>query len=91
MSATFPITEARAQFGSLVRRTANARERITITDHGQAAAVFINPRELAELEERVLELEEQLALARYRVEKANGTFVGVPHDEVRRMLGLEGE
>ncbi|MGW1003338.1 type II toxin-antitoxin system Phd/YefM family antitoxin [Streptomyces sp. NPDC002520] len=91
MSATFPITEARAQFGSLVRRTAHARERITITDHGQAAAVFINPRELEELEERLLELEEQLALARYRAEKANGTFAGVPQEEVRRMLGLEGE
>ncbi|MFI8522472.1 type II toxin-antitoxin system Phd/YefM family antitoxin [Streptomyces sp. NPDC085481] len=91
MSDTFPITEARAQFGSLVRRTAHARERITITDHGQAAAVFINPRELDELESRVLELEEQLAVARYRAEKANGTFAGVPHDEVRAVLGLERE
>lgn len=91
MSAEFPITEARAQFGSLVRRTANARERITITDHGQPAAVFINPTELEELEERVLELEEQLAVVRYRAEKANGTFVGVPHEEVRRILGLERE
>ncbi|MER8045322.1 type II toxin-antitoxin system Phd/YefM family antitoxin [Streptomyces sp. NPDC094032] len=91
MSATFPITEARAQFGTLIRRTAHARERITITDHGQAAAVFINPTELDELEERVLELEEELAVARYRAEKANGTFVGIPQDEVRAMLGLERE
>ncbi|MEV0553100.1 MULTISPECIES: type II toxin-antitoxin system Phd/YefM family antitoxin [unclassified Streptomyces] len=90
-NAAFPITEARAQFGSLVRRTATDRERITITDHGRAAAVFINPRELAELEERVLELEEELALVRYRAEKANGTFVGVPHEEVRKLLGLEDE
>lgn len=89
MSETLGITEARARFGSLVRRTSNARERITITDHGQAAAIFINPQELDELEERVLELEEQLAVARYRAEKANGTFVGVPHEEVRKMLGLE--
>lgn len=91
MSETLPITEARARFGSLVRRTAHARERITITDHGQAAAVFINPNELVELEERVLELEEQLAVARYRAEKADGTFVGIPHAEVRAALGLEGE
>ncbi|MEI5099497.1 type II toxin-antitoxin system Phd/YefM family antitoxin [Streptomyces sp. PmtG] len=91
MSETLPITEARAKFGSLVRRTAHARERITITDHGQAAAVFINPAELAEMEERMLELEEQLAVARYRAEKADGTFVGVPHEEVRKLLGLERE
>ncbi|MYW69166.1 type II toxin-antitoxin system prevent-host-death family antitoxin [Streptomyces sp. SID8379] len=91
MSETLPITEARARFGSLVRRTAHARERITITDHGQAATVFINPRELAELEERVLELEEQLAVAQYRAEKAAGTFVGVPHEEVGKLLGLERE
>ncbi|WP_172385030.1 type II toxin-antitoxin system Phd/YefM family antitoxin [Streptomyces sp. MNP-20] len=91
MSETLPITEARARFGSLVRRTAHARERITITDHGQPAAVFINPAELAEMEERMLELEEQLAVARYRAEKADGTFVGVPHEEVRKMLGLERE
>ncbi|WP_128375884.1 type II toxin-antitoxin system Phd/YefM family antitoxin [Streptomyces cavernae] len=89
--ATFPLTEARAQFGSLVRRASHDRQRITITDHGRAAVVFINPRELAELEERVLELEEQLALARYRAEKANGTFAGVPHEEVRRLLGMEDE
>ncbi|MCX3063882.1 type II toxin-antitoxin system Phd/YefM family antitoxin [Streptomyces beihaiensis] len=88
MSETLPITEARARFGSLVRRTAHARERITITDHGQAAAVFINPTELAELEERVLELEEQLALANYRARQAAGTVVGVPQDEARRRLGL---
>ncbi|MEW2399864.1 type II toxin-antitoxin system Phd/YefM family antitoxin [Streptomyces sp. NPDC046862] len=91
MSAEYPITEARAQFGSLVRRASHDRERITITDHGRPAVVLMNPREVAELEERVLELEEQLALARYRVEKTNGTFVGVPHEEVRKMLGLEGE
>ncbi|MFL4904697.1 type II toxin-antitoxin system prevent-host-death family antitoxin [Streptomyces sp. MMS24-I2-30] len=90
MSATFSLAEAHARFESLVRRTANARERITITEHGRAAAVWINPGELAELEERVLELEEQLALARYRAKKASGTLVGVPHEEVRRMLGLEG-
>ncbi|GGS06299.1 hypothetical protein GCM10010252_51460 [Streptomyces aureoverticillatus] len=91
MSETLPITEARARFGTLVRRTAHARERITITDHGQPAAVFINPNELDELEERVLELEEQLAVARYRAEKADGTFVGIPHEEVRQLLGLERE
>ncbi|MGW0995510.1 type II toxin-antitoxin system Phd/YefM family antitoxin [Streptomyces sp. NPDC002523] len=88
MSATFPITEARAQFGSLVRRTAHARERITITDHGQAAAVFINPTELAELEARLEDLEDQLALARFRDRQARGETVAVPQDEALARLGL---
>ncbi|MFE6100220.1 type II toxin-antitoxin system prevent-host-death family antitoxin [Streptomyces laurentii] len=81
MSDTLPITEARAKFGSLVRRASHARERITITDHGQPAAVLINPQELADLEDA-------LALARYRARQAAGE-VGVPHDEVRARLGLE--
>lgn len=84
MSQTLPITEARARFGSLVRRASHARERITITDHGQAAAVLINPQELADLEDA-------LALAEYRAEKVAGTFTGVPHEEVRAQLGLERE
>lgn len=77
-----PITEARARFGSLVRRASHARERITITDHGQPAAVLINPQELADLEDA-------LALAEYRVRQAAGTTVGVPHEEVRARLRLE--
>ncbi|MET9516717.1 type II toxin-antitoxin system Phd/YefM family antitoxin [Streptomyces sp. NPDC002994] len=84
MNDTLPITEARARFGSLVRRTSHARERILITDHGQPAAVLINPQELADLEDA-------LALAEYRAEQAAGTFVGVPHEEVRARLGLGRE
>lgn len=84
MSDTLPITEARARFGSLVRRASHARERITITDHGQPAAVLINPQELADIEDA-------LAVAQYRERQAAGTVVGVPHDEVRALLGLERE
>ncbi|MEV3947057.1 MULTISPECIES: type II toxin-antitoxin system Phd/YefM family antitoxin [Streptomyces] len=80
MSDTLPITEARARFGSLVRRASNARERITITDHGQPAAILINPQELAEIED---------ALAQYRERETSGTLETVPHDEVRARLGLE--
>ncbi|MFF4846249.1 type II toxin-antitoxin system Phd/YefM family antitoxin [Streptomyces collinus] len=82
MSDTLPITEARAKFGSLVRRTSHARERITITDHGQPAAVLINPQELADLEDA-------LALARYRERQSASATVGVPHDDIRARLGLE--
>jgi prevent-host-death family protein len=39
------MTEARKQFGSTVRRAATARERTTITDHGQPAAVLVNAQE----------------------------------------------
>lgn len=81
MSETLPITEARARFGSLVRRASHARERITITDHGQPAAVLINPQELADLEDA-------LALALYRERQSAGKTDGVPHDDVRARLGL---
>ncbi|MCM2578285.1 type II toxin-antitoxin system Phd/YefM family antitoxin [Streptomyces meridianus] len=84
MSDTFPMTEARARFGSLVRRTAHARERITITDHGQPAAVLINPQELADIEDA-------LALAEYRARSESGRARTVGHEEVRERLGLGRE
>jgi prevent-host-death family protein len=82
MSDTLPIAEARARFGQLVRRASYKRERVTITDHGQPAAVLISAEEP--------DLEEALAVAEYELRKANGTAGPlVPHEEVRRMLGLE--
>ncbi|MEV2251162.1 type II toxin-antitoxin system prevent-host-death family antitoxin [Streptomyces sp. NPDC050147] len=56
MSETLPIIEAYARFDPLVRRTSNARERITITDQGRAVAIFINPAELAELDRTMARL-----------------------------------
>lgn len=84
MSDTYPMTEARARFGTLIRRTSHSRERITITDHGHAAAVLINPQELEDLEDA-------LAVAEYRAEVADGTARFIPHEEVRAQLGLERE
>jgi prevent-host-death family protein len=75
------MTEARKRFGLLVRQAATARQRTTITDHGQPAAVLVNAQELADLEEA-------LALAEYRVQQASGTFVSVPQAEARERLGL---
>jgi prevent-host-death family protein len=80
------MTEARKVFGSLVRRAASTRERVTITDHGQPAAVLVSALELAELEEA-------LALAEYRAGQAAGSAgfphdARVPHDQVRAALGL---
>ncbi len=77
------MTEARKQFGSLVRRAATARERVTITDHGQPAAVLVNAQELADLEE-------QLALARYRADQTAGTVHVVSQQQARTRLGLAG-
>ncbi|MET8751117.1 type II toxin-antitoxin system Phd/YefM family antitoxin [Streptomyces sp. NPDC004667] len=82
MSDTLPIAEARAKFGSLVRRASHARERITITDHGRPAAVLINPQELADLEDA-------LAPALYRERQSTGAAAAVPHDDARARLGLE--
>jgi prevent-host-death family protein len=82
MGDTLPITEARARLGSLVRRASHGRERITITDHGEPAAVLINPQELADLEDA-------LALAQYRARQAAGTTSTSAHEDVRSVLGLE--
>jgi prevent-host-death family protein len=81
MSDTLPITEARGQLGALVRRASARRERTTITDHGEAAAVIISAQELADLED-------QLAVALYQAAKATGQVQTVPHNEVRRRLGM---
>lgn len=83
MNDAFPLAEARAKFGSLVRRVAHSRERITITDHGQLVAVLIHPQELADLEDA-------LALALYRERQASNTATTpVAHSDVRARLGLE--
>ncbi|WUK34274.1 type II toxin-antitoxin system Phd/YefM family antitoxin [Streptomyces sp. NBC_00370] len=78
----FTMTDARAKLGTLVRRVAHSHERIAITDHGHVAAVLINAHDLEDLEDA-------RALAEYQAEKANGTLVTVPHEEVKRMLGIE--
>ena len=75
------MTEARKQFGSLVRRAASRRERTTITDHGHPAAVLVSAQELAELEEA-------LALAEYRSRQASGEHAALPQAAVRERLGL---
>jgi prevent-host-death family protein len=83
MSAIYPMARARAIFGSLVRRAAHNRERITITDHGHPAAVLISQQELTELEDAA-------ALAEYRARQATGTLEpAVSHHEVRRRLGID--
>ena len=76
------MTAVRPVIGALVRRAALARERVTITDHGQPAAVLISAEELADLEDA-------LALARLQLNRANGTNGElIPHEVVRRQVGM---
>ncbi|WP_326797665.1 type II toxin-antitoxin system Phd/YefM family antitoxin [Streptomyces sp. NBC_01808] len=80
MSLTHTVTEGRNRFGQLVRRASHSRERITITDHGQPAAVLINADELADLEEANAVLE-------YKLRRALGQTGGtVPAAEARRRV-----
>lgn len=81
---SYPMTEARAQFGTLIRRAAHSHDRIAITDHGHTAAILINPQEL-------MDLEDALAVAEYKAEVAAGTVELVPHEEVGKRLGLVSE
>ncbi|MBA4865369.1 type II toxin-antitoxin system Phd/YefM family antitoxin [Streptomyces sp. PSKA54] len=81
MSDAYSIKEARDCLDDLVRRATQHGDRIAITDQGRTLAVLISPQELEDLED-------ELAVAEYRLCKANGTFVGIPHEEVRARLGL---
>jgi prevent-host-death family protein len=84
MTDTYAMTEARANFGALVRRAAHSHDRIAITDHGHVAAILINPQDLEDLED-------SLAVAEYRRRVADGTAKFVTHAEAKRLLGLESE
>ncbi|MFD8967102.1 type II toxin-antitoxin system prevent-host-death family antitoxin [Streptomyces sp. NPDC059568] len=82
MNNTRTLAEAHADFDVLMSRVTRSRERIAITDQGLVAAVLINPLDLADLEDA-------LAVAEYQLSKERGTLKpAIPHDEVRRLLGL---
>jgi prevent-host-death family protein len=84
MTEQVSLSEARAQLNDLVHRAASSRARVTITYHGEPAAVLVNPQELADLDEA-------LALADHRAQQTAGTLRTVPHDQVRTRLGLPGQ
>lgn len=71
-----------APLPSLVRRTAWTRERGTITDHDEPAAVVISADELEDLED-------ELAIAQSLLREARGETTWVPHNEVKQRLGLD--
>ncbi|MEV0641113.1 type II toxin-antitoxin system Phd/YefM family antitoxin [Streptomyces sp. NPDC050619] len=75
------ISEARSQLDDLVRRVAHGGETIALTD-GNVTALLVSPQVLENLED-------SLAVADYQRRKAEGTLgEGIPHEEVRRRLGL---
>ncbi|QIQ03006.1 type II toxin-antitoxin system Phd/YefM family antitoxin [Streptomyces liangshanensis] len=78
---TYALTEARTNFGALVRRVALAHDRIVVTDRGHVSAVLVNPQDLADLED-------SLAIAEYRQSVADGTARFVTHQDLKRQLGL---
>jgi PHD/YefM family antitoxin component YafN of YafNO toxin-antitoxin module len=82
MAESIPLAAVVAPLQSLVRRAARNRERITITDQDEPAAIVISADELEDLEDA-------LAVAQARLREASGESQRIPHAEVRRRLGLE--
>jgi antitoxin (DNA-binding transcriptional repressor) of toxin-antitoxin stability system len=77
------ITAAGSCLEELVRRAADRGETIALTDHGHVAALLVSPRVIEDLEDT-------LAVTDHQRRKAEGTLEpGIPHKEVRRMLGLQ--
>jgi PHD/YefM family antitoxin component YafN of YafNO toxin-antitoxin module len=77
-----PIDEAGPQLDELVRRVAHSRETIALTDHGHVAALLVSPQVIEDLED-------SLAVSDHQRRKAEGTLgAGIPHEDVRRILGL---
>ncbi|MFF0964194.1 type II toxin-antitoxin system Phd/YefM family antitoxin [Streptomyces sp. NPDC003703] len=76
------LSEAASRLGDLVRRVADGRETIALTDHGQVAALLVSPRVIEELEDA-------LAVAGHRLRTAAGApGPGTPTAEADRRLGL---
>ncbi|MDT0609989.1 type II toxin-antitoxin system prevent-host-death family antitoxin [Streptomyces lancefieldiae] len=76
------ISESASRLEELVRRVADSRELIALTDEGRVTALLVAPQVIEDLEDSV-------AVAGYRRRKAEGTLTeGIPHAEVGRILGL---
>lgn len=58
--------EVRDHFSDVVDRVQREHDRVTVTRNGKAAAVIVNPDDLAELEETVSLLSDPEALAEIR-------------------------
>ena len=63
---TLSLRTAKDQLSALVDRVEGTHERVTITRHGQAAAVLVSPDDLAALEETIDVLSSRSAVKRLR-------------------------
>ena len=81
MAESIPLAAVVPPLQSLVRHAARNRERVTITDQDEPAAVVISADELEDLEDA-------LAVAQSRLREARGETTWVPHEEARRRLGF---
>ncbi|AXK36862.1 type II toxin-antitoxin system Phd/YefM family antitoxin [Streptomyces armeniacus] len=66
MNEAMGLAQARANLGDLCRKVATSGERTVITDRGAPVAILISPQELADLED-------DLAIARNRLNEAQGS------------------
>ena len=77
-SSALPLGEVRRRLSEIVADVERTHQRITVTKHGQAAAVLISPQDLAALEETLDILSTPGALEQIReseAEFARGDFV----------------
>lgn len=81
MAESLPLAAVVGPLQSLVRRAARTREQVTMTDHDEPAAVVISADELEDLEDA-------LAVAQSLLREAASETMWIPHDEVKRRLGL---
>ena len=62
-NGTISATDARAKLYDLLEEVEKLSKRVTITSHGRAKAILINPEELESLEETLEVLRDKRALA----------------------------
>ena len=62
MSNTISATDARAKLYDLLEEVEKFSKRVTITSHGKAKAVLVNPDELESLEETLEVLRDKRAM-----------------------------
>ncbi|MFN0281106.1 MAG: type II toxin-antitoxin system prevent-host-death family antitoxin [Kineosporiaceae bacterium] len=81
MAESLPLAAVAGPLHSLLRRAARMRERVTITDQDEPSAVVISADELEDLED-------ELAVTQSLLREAAGETMWIPHDEIKRRLGL---
>jgi prevent-host-death family protein len=85
------LAEAKATLSEVVSRVHTHHERVTITVHGEPAAILIAPEDLEALEETITVLSDAATMARLAesdAELARGEVVGA--DELAEAMANRG-